>query len=205
MDNAPQNKLQLFVEKLRYHLNSVKAPIAENGYLDLGKSKAITEELLHTDNSFPYNPLAEAYQLIVVALNERNLDKVKLGVNEILKTYLKIISDDNQETVTHEFIERIKLIFRFSLLQSFPYSNFLWLYICRSVQTVATYLLEKSYTSACKIFLEYIADMGKTAAKEGLRTDILQHFLVMFEINASEKGFEDLAGEAKNHRHNLET
>ena len=205
MDNLPQNKLQSFVEELRYHLNLVKTPFVNKGYLDLSLSTTITEELLQTDDNFSYNPLAEAYQVIVSALNQRNLDKVKLGVNEILKTYLKIISPDNQETITHEFMDRIKWIFRFSLLQSFPYSNFLWLYICRCLQSVATYLLERAYTTACKVFLEYIAEMGKTAAKEGLRTDILQHFLVMFEISASEKGLEDLAGEAKNHRHNLET
>ncbi len=203
MNKQPTNELQQYLEKLQFYLKSVKIPIENSHYLDLGKCKKLNSNLLEKDE-ISFYPLAEANTLIYEALNQRNLDKITLGVNEIFKTYTKIINKNNQEEATHEFMTRIKMIFKFSLLNSFPFSNSLWLYTCKCFQTVAFYLLEKKYIIACKLFLEYTSAMGKTVVKEGLRTDILQNFLVMFEITSRDKGYEDLSDEAKNHRHNLE-
>jgi hypothetical protein len=204
MNIHPQNELQLYLEKLRFHLNSVKIPNENDKYLNLGKCSKLNTNLLMEDK-VSYCPLAEANSLMYDALNQRNLDKIMLGINEIFKTYIKIVNENNQEEATHEFMTRIKMIFKISLLNTKPFSNSLWLYVCKCIQTAAFFLLEKKYNNACKLFLEYTAAMGKTVVKEELRTDILQNFLVMFEINTRDNGFYELSDEAKNHRHNLET
>lgn len=198
------NSIKSYVRELKMHLEKVSIPEENDNYLDLAAVTNPDKNALQNDYLLPERPLSQAFELILDELNARNLDKVKLGINELLKTYIKIVSEKGQEEETHAFLTRIKLIFRYSLLPSFPYANHLWHYICLCLQNTAFILLKDNKHKACKILLDYVATMGKSAAKEGLRTDILQYFLVMFELKARDNGLEELMGEAKNHRHNLE-
>ncbi len=207
------NSTSVFLEKLQRYLSQIE--VSSDGddkntgaaYLDLAERyKLLVEDLtVSEDDTLPFEPLSEAFSLIVSELNRNNLDKGKIGINEILKFYLRKINKSNQEKCTHLFLIRIKYVFVYSLLPSFPFTDMLWQYICKCIQPVGFYLLDKQFAEACLIFSDYIANIGKIAAHEGLPTDKIQHYLRMTETKALEVGLDQLAGHVKNHRHNLES
>lgn len=205
------SSIAVFLEKLQLYLNQVEvSPDNEDNnltpnYVDLAECYKVLEDDLNISEKLPYNPLSEAFCLIVTELSRNNLDTSKIGVNELFKFYLRKIGKNNQGNCTHLFLIRINYIFVFSLLPSFPFREFLWKYICKCIQPVGFYLLEKQLIDACLIFSDYVASIGKIAAREGLPTDKLQHYLRMTETKALEIGLDQLAGHVKNHRHNLET
>ncbi|KUO53595.1 MAG: hypothetical protein APF76_12365 [Desulfitibacter sp. BRH_c19] len=203
------NSISFFLEKLQRYLAQVEvSPDSEDNmktaYLDLAECYKLLEDDLSRSEKLPFEPLSEAFALIVNGLNRNSLDNTKIGINELLKFYLRKIQKANQEKCTHLFLIRINCVFVYSLLPSFPFTDMLWQYICKCIQPVGFYLLEKQLTEACLIFSDYIAIMGKIAAREGLPTDKLQHYLRMTETKALEIGLDQLAGHVKNHRHNLE-
>lgn len=175
------------------------------GYLDLAEHYRIFDENLQAVDNLFFEPLSEAFCLIINELNKNNIDKAKMGINELLKFYLRKVKKDNQGRCTHLFMTRIKYIFLYSLLDSFPFTELLWQYMCKCIQPVGFYLLEKQLNEACLVYSDYIFIIGKAAARKGLPTDKLQHFLRMTEVKALEAGLDKLAGHVKNHRHNIES
>ncbi|WP_028306903.1 hypothetical protein [Desulfitibacter alkalitolerans] len=208
------NSLAEFLGKLKMCLDLMQVPPDSDNvdkdnifkdYLDLAEHYRILDEHLQTVDKLSFDPLSEAFCLIINELNRNKLDKGKMGINELLKFYLRKVQKDNQVGCTHLFMTRIKYIFLYSLLDSFPFTELLWRYMCKCIQPVGFYLLEKQLNEACLIYSDYISIIGKTAARHGLPTDKLQHFLRMTEVKALEVGLDKLAGHVKNHRHNIES
>lgn len=176
-------------------------------YLDLSQTTRLNKDILleKIDILPDYNPLAEAVNLVIKAMQENHLTRIKLGINEILKAYLRDINEQNQKKCTEIYINSIYEIYLYSLQKDFPYTDLLWGYLSNCFHTVSLFLVEIHFEEGCKGFLQMVATMGKTAAQKGLHTSSIQHFLHNIEIRAQELGFENLAAEAKNHRFNLET
>ncbi len=198
-----------YFEILKKHLDSVSVPsdtdqLISNKHLELSKHFKLTDEVLDASEDAPCDPLADAFSLITDSLNANYIDNIKLGANELLKAYLRKLKQDNQVNCTSLFLPRIKYIFLFSLLPSFPYRENLWKHLCKCLQPTGFYLLDKQLNEGGILFFDYVASMGKIAAKEGLPTGNLQQFLRMAELRSLEYGLDQLAGHVKNHRHNLE-
>lgn len=203
------DSLNRFIQKLKEILNQVEVPsdkyeITYANYLDLGHQTKIPFKKLFQEEKIPQDMIAEAFSLIIKYMSHNDLDKIKFGLNELLKSYLKKINHDNQKNCTNMFLPRIISVFLCSLLPSFAFRDLLWQYLCRCLQSCGFYLISQQLTEANHIYSDYVAYMGKTAAREGLPTDKIQHFLRMTEVKALESGNDQLAGHVKNLRHNLE-
>ncbi len=154
--------------------------------------------------SLPENPLSAAVEVILEQIHYARLDKVKLGLNELLKNYVLIISEECDEQFTEHYLHQVQLIFKRCLMQDFPYQDEIWNYIGACLQTVGLYLLHRGFSNAAELVVEYIAHMGKTAARRGLPTASTQSCLRTLENRARELGRTTLAAKAKNVRFNLE-
>jgi len=150
------------------------------------------------------NPIAEATHLIIETMIGCNLTLTKMGINELLKAYLRFINSENEKDCTELFSDYIYEIYLYGLKTDYPYTDLLWNYLSNCFHVVSQYLLEKGYTEGCRIFLQQIAAMGKAAAQKGLHTSTIQHFLHTLELRAKELNQSELAAAAKNHRFILE-
>jgi hypothetical protein len=175
-------------------------------YLDLAQISSINKELLLKKVNIPPqpNPIAEAVSLVIETMKGCHLTRTKIGINEILKTYLLIINHENEKECTELFSGYLYEIYLYSLQKNYPYTDLLWNYLSNCFHVVSLYLVEAGYVEGCKIFLQQIATMGKMAAQKGLHTSSIQHFLHTLELKAQELGFTEFAAVAKNHRFNLE-
>lgn len=194
-----------FVEKIRELLTVDMLPNDARQYLDLSRVHKISEENIKSPwIPPPLGPLHDVFSLMLQALQQENLDKIHLGINEILKAYLEQINDQNQTDLTESYFTRINWIFLYTLKSQFPYAQVTWQYISRCLHPVGFFLLDTGNIRALKVFLDFTAEMGKTAAKQGLRTDSLQQLLRKIEVDARQQGWAEVAGHAKTHRENLE-
>lgn len=175
-------------------------------YLDLAQISDFNKICLEESAGFlpEEDPIAEVTFLIIQSMKEFHLAQTKIGINELLKAYLRIITTDHEEECTELFSDYIFEIYLYSLQKNYPYTDLLWNYLSNCFHVVSQYLLEKGYIKGCEIFLQKIATMGKTAAQKGLHTSSIQHFLHTLELRAGELGYTELAAVAKNHRFNLE-
>jgi len=175
-------------------------------YLDLAEISDFNK--IHLEESISIlpdeDPIAEATFLIIQSMKDFHLAQTKIGVNELLKAYLKIIDTEHEEECTEIFSNYIFEIYLYSLQKNYPYTDLLWNYLSNCFHVVSQYLLENGYIKGCEIFLQKIATMGKTAAQKGLHTSSIQHFLHTLELRAKELDYNELAAVAKNHRFNLE-
>jgi len=175
-------------------------------YLDLAQVSDFTK--VHLEESLGIlpdeDPIAEATFLIIQSMKEYHLAQTKIGINELLKAYLKLINTEHEEECTDLFADYIFEIYLYSLQKDYPYTDLLWNYLSNCFHIVSQYLLENGYIKGCEIFLQKIAAMGKTAAQKGLHTSSIQHFLHTLELRAKELDYNELAAIAKNHRFNLE-
>ncbi|MEW6623949.1 MAG: hypothetical protein AB1420_12615 [Bacillota bacterium] len=206
-----KSRLRAYHNSLSYFIEQAVIPkdsdaILESDYCDLSYLTHIKSGLFDPEKKLPDSdyPLGEVSLLITRAINHNYLDKIKIGLNELLKGYLRKLEKDNQANCTHLFISRVKETFQHTLLPSFPHTEEVWLYLCKCLQPVGYYLLENGYIEASVHLADYVAAMGKTAAKKGLHTDKIQQFFRMIELKAMEMGLEHLSGHVKNHRHNIE-
>ncbi|MGI6225383.1 MAG: hypothetical protein ACOYJ1_03925 [Peptococcales bacterium] len=177
-----------------------------NQYLDLAQVTDFNKiPLKEKDNVLPEaDPIAEATFLIIQTMQACYLALTKIGINELLKAYLRLITSENQEECTKVFSNYIFEIYLYSLKKDYPYTDLLWKYLSNCFHVISQYLLEEGYVEGCEIFLQDIASMGKLAAQKGLHTSSIQHFLHTLELRAKELNYNELAAVAKNHRFNLE-
>lgn len=179
----------------------------KDAYLDLAdlsdyKTALHKEEI---DTAPLDNPLIDATSLIVKSMKSCHLTHTKLGINELLKSFLCNIDSDNQEKCAEMYSDFLYELFLYCIQDVFPYTDLLWNYLGNCFHTVSLILVEKGYVNACDILLKKISIMGKVAAQKGLHTSNIQHFLYTLEVRASELNYTDIASLAENYRFNLES
>jgi hypothetical protein len=177
-------------------------------YIDLSSTeidKIININHLLADESTPVDPLAEVFAITLQQIELGQVDKVKLAINELLKDCLVNLNDENQTILVELYLYRLKQIFKRCMQKDFPFHDEVWDYIGNCLKTVGLYLFEKDYCIAVKQVLEALAQMGRSAAQNGLPTSNTQACLRALENKAIQKGHPDIALAAKNFRFNMET
>lgn len=192
-----------FVANLQRILK-IPSESSQEKYFDLSTVNTIDKEELFRTPDLPVNdPVELAFELLLVEIEKEHLDKVIFGFNELFKSYLRNLTPGNQKELTDHYCKRILYLFRRSL-NTFCYSEEVWIYLGNCFRPISLYLLEQQLLAACATFWEYASKMGKLAMKHGLHTDRLQRSLRIFEVEADEQGYSQLAALVKNLRHNLE-
>lgn len=201
-------------------------PIPANpykGYFDLGSEHFTLDKLLLSEADLPeQDGLAMTFALMVRALASHRLDLLRFGVNEILKSYLRCILTENfpegekeEKRYTKRYMEVLRLIFEYARSEVFPFTESLWTYLASCLQTAGLALVRSQRWETASLFLIDSAEMGRIAARDGLPTTTLQHFLrrventcLPFNNNGTEPNPHDscqmLAQLAHNLRFNLE-
>jgi len=196
----------LYVEKLQKFLDQ---PLCLDNprYLDLSVTKEVNKEVLQ--NAAKQRPLSDplirALGLILETMTKGPFELTRLGVNELLKSYLVRVQKENETACTRCYLDCICQLYLYSLLEHYPYTDLFWECLSQYFDTVSRYLIENKLTDSCEVFLKKVSAMGKCAAQKGLHTSSVQHFLHNMEVWAREEGFPELADIARNHRFNLET
>jgi len=202
------------MESFREYLGRIKKLLAnateqtictDTQYTDLAHANpdAKLPELI-AGEGLPEDPLSAVTEVILEQIRYARLDKVKLGINELLKSYVLAVNETCDERFTDHYLRQVLLIFKRCLMQDFPYPDEVWNYLGTCLQTVALYLMDRSFFKAAGLVVEYLAHMGKTAARRGLPTASTQSCLRTLENRANELGHAALAAKAKNVRFNLE-
>ncbi|WP_418791743.1 hypothetical protein [Phosphitispora sp. TUW77] len=205
-----------FISRIRSELNRTKhindnndnndTNYNANNYMDLGKLKTVPflDELLS-----PVTPgeegLGSFQEIMMEEIAKCHLDKIKTGINELLKYLLAGINDNNEKHMAELYMFRLRMIFSRCLMPDFPFSEEIWNYICDCLRTVGSFLVQNCYYEACREIIVSISGMGRLAALEGLPTGNTQSSLRIIENKALENGEKPLAAAAKNARFNLET
>lgn len=193
-----------FIKKLQEILTMPGDQTKQAKYLNLKEVDRVNpEDLLQGNDLPPSDPLELAFEMLLKEVQQEHLDKVMLGLNELLKSYLRNLNDHNQAQLTSQYCKRIVYLFRRSL-NTFCYSEEIWDFLSYCFKPVSIYMLQQGFYTACKMFWEYASQMGKLAVKHNLHTDSLQRSLRIFEVFAEENHCQELADFAKNLRHNLE-
>lgn len=175
-------------------------------YLDISQITRADEEALRTAKGRlpPPDPLVHALAMILETMKNSPFALTRLGINELLKSFLYRVNAENQEACSEKYLSSVYEIF-LSMLKDYPFEELLWEYLSQCFDTISKYLIARRLAKGCQVFLDKVALMGKAAAGHGLHTSSIQHFLHNLEVKAREEGFEELADSAKNHRFNLET
>jgi len=203
----PRETVAEYVKQLKSILGEVRVEttMQPSTYIDLScldnhqdlKLRLASEEL-------PRDPLAEALDLILHKVVYCQVEKVKLGINELLKAYLQAVNQENEKPVTQLYLSRLDLIFRRCLIGDFPYQQEVWDYLGGCLNTTGLYLINQGLSAAARELLDIIFHLGKLAAQKGLQTSTTQGYLRVLEEGAVRQGYPDLASSAKNFRFNLE-
>lgn len=175
-------------------------------YLDIAYDKKVSSEMLYSDEYFlpPNDPLIQIQAVILQTMQSGPFEFTRLGINELLKSYLKCVNKENEEPCTRCYFEGIYQLYLFGLLESYPYTELFWEYLNQCFDSVSDFLIKHMLVYACQEFLSKVSLMGKKAAQKNLPTGSLQHSFHKIEIWARTNGFLDLADNAKNYRFNLE-
>ncbi|PKM90682.1 MAG: hypothetical protein CVU87_01590 [Firmicutes bacterium HGW-Firmicutes-12] len=202
-----QQSTKQFLEDLKKHLVEPLCLSKDNTYVDLATNQRIEFDLLSVDENYlpPNDPLIQVLAIILQTMQEGPFEFTRLGVNELLKSYLRRVNTDNEQSCTLCYLECIYQLSLYGLLENYPYTNFFWDYLCKCFDTISKYLIEYSLVFACQVFLYKVSVMAKDAAQKNLHTSSIQHLLHNIEIWARAEGYYELADDAKNKRFNLET
>lgn len=196
-----------FVENLQKVLSQTLCLNENPLYIDLSIHNEITKEMLeqYRGQLPPSDPLTQALALILATMEKGPFELTRLGINELLKSYIFVVQKENEEVCTRSYLNCIYQIYLFGLSEHYPYTDIFWENLILCFDTISRYLINQSLLKASQVFLNKVSTMGKRAAQQGLHTSSIQHSLHNMEIWAREEGFEELADSAKNHRFNLET
>ncbi len=178
----------------------------DNHYIRLDQVKEVNRESLSKDNGLPpTDPFIDAFNLIIEQAQNLFVDHINLGLNEVLKSYLKKINQENEQNLTSRVMECIRSIFVFISKDSFPYTEKIWGTLSSMAKPVGIFLIQNGFASASALFFEFIADLGKQAARQGLSTGTLQHGFRVWELNSRDNLIVDLESQLRNLRQNLES
>lgn len=195
-----------FIEELQALLSQPVCLAKPESYLDIAAYKKISPEMFFDDEHFlpPNDPLIQVQAKILQTMRHGPFEFTRLGVNELLKAYLKNVGIEDEEACTRCYLECLYQLYLFCLLDSYPYTELFWDYLNRCFDSVSKYLIENMFVLSCQEFLFKVSAMGKKAAEKNLPTGTIQHSFHNIEIWARSKGFIELADKAKNYRFNLE-
>jgi hypothetical protein len=143
--------------------------------------------------------------MLMLEISKFSLDKIKVGINELLKHFMVSINPELEDTLAEHYMYRLRLIFKRCLMPDFPFPEEIWNYICDCLRTTGSFLLEEGYYTASREIIDSLAGMGRIAAVKGLPTANTQSSLRILENRAIDRGEKALASVAKNARFNLET
>ncbi len=198
----------VFVQNIRQALSPLvfPSPAQADPYMDLAKVKVIEEfDPQEACRQAPSSdPLVQALGLVLETMEKGPFNMTRLGMNELFKKYLFLITEENEEECTQRFFDCFYQLFLSSLLESYPFTGLFWEYLCLTLATVSEYLIEKRLITAGQIFLKTVFVMGRCATQNCLPTCTIQHLMHNMEIWAREEGYLEFADCAKNHRFNLE-
>ncbi|GAB4270513.1 hypothetical protein [Thermincola ferriacetica] len=192
-----------FIQEIRQHLATGKHKAQNNNYLDLA-TISITDRLPEMQLSgYPAgNPFLPVFEIILEQIRECRLDRIQVGLNELLKSCLANL--DNDGLTCREAMYRVRLIFERCLQPDFPYIQHIWEYINIILQNFCLYLLRRQKYNDARTALDTLAQLGRMAVQKGLPTATTQSALRLIEIQARDFGNDCLAAQAKNYRFNLE-
>lgn len=197
---------------------AIKVPFMPPGYaqpaapyIDLSLGPPALERLSSSENDLPIlDSVTLAFELLLKALAAHSLVRVRFGVNELLKDYLRklfqSIPTSDPGDLTHRYLEIIHQIFEYGRSPSFPFGDSLWSYVSACMESIGLTLADQSQWKALRVLLIEAAAMGRQAARDGLQTAPLQHFLRRLENTCRLRGEEakSVARLARNLRFNLE-
>lgn len=197
--------MELYLAKLREEL-SRGSNCYDRKYIDLADKAAVTlSQLFVSAPAIPPDNLSGFQEMLMKQIVCCNIDKVKVGINELLKHLIQTITTESEPSTAQQYLFRLRMIFQRCLLSDFPYPEDIWNYICNCLKTVGVFLTENGYFIASQEVIDFLAAMGRVAALRGLPTANTQSSLRILENKALEKGEKLLASNAKNARFNLET
>lgn len=202
------------MENMEAYLSRLRQELARGSdsnktkYLDLADSSMVSPADLSASAShsaLPPDNLAGFQEIIMNQIAGCNIDKIKVGVNELLKHLLTVIAAESEHTLAQHYLYRLRMIFKRCLLSDFPFPEDIWNYICKCLQTAGIFLIDNGFFAASREVIDSLAAMGRIAALKGLPTATTQSALRILENRALEKDEKQLASTAKNARFNLET
>ena len=193
-----------FLARVRRELNRSEFK-NNNSYIDLAIVESVPPAEVLFSSEPPPDRLAGFQEIIIEEIAKCNLDKIKIGINELMKHLLVQISKDNEEIMAECYMYRLRMLFNRCLMPDFPFQEEIWNYICDCLKTVGSFLVEQGYYEACREIIDTTAGMGRIAALKGLPTGTTQSSLRILENKAMEHGEKQLASVSRNARFNLET
>jgi hypothetical protein len=198
--------LHKFAVRLQQVLSKPWDFTGPKNYICLHHINEVTREMLNGDTGCPEgDPLTDAFNLIIEQAQHLYAENIVLGINEILKTYLKRVNEENQKAITLRVMECLKLLFQFITGDNFPYTEKIWEAISLMTKPVGLFLIRERLFAACAVFFESAAFLGRQAARKGLSTGILQHAFRISELASRKASHPELASLLQNLRQNLES
>lgn len=176
-----------------------------NKYLDLAGIQNLDSAERLLNNALPHDSLITFQEIIMEEAARCNSDKIKFGINELLKHLLYVINTDNEHYLAERYLYRVRMIFKRCLMPDFPFPEEVWNYICDCLRSAGSYLEENGFYTASREIIDSLAQMGRIASLKGMPTANTQSSLRILENKALEKNQKQLASIAKNARFNLET
>ncbi|HWI54597.1 MAG TPA: hypothetical protein VNT57_02815 [Desulfobacteria bacterium] len=197
--------LEQFLNKIRTTLENSVFNQDTDCYPDLSniRNPVSTEDL--TSPVTPQDCLVSFQEIIVNEITKCNSDKIKIGINELLKHLLTTITPEQEHYLSERYLYRLRMIFKRCLMPDFPFPEEIWNYICDCLRSVGAYLVENDYYIAAQEIIDSLAQMGRIAALKGMPTANTQSSLRLIENEALARDQKRLASVAKNARFNLET
>ena len=197
--------MELYLARLREELS--RGSNCENTkYIELSNISMVSrDELKASALALPADDLSGFQEILIKQIAGCNIDKVKVGINELLKHLLEAITEQSEHTLAKRYLQRLRMIFKRCLLPDFPFSEDIWNYICDCLKTTGIVLMAGGFFIASREVIDFLAAMGRISALKGLPTANTQSSLRILENKAMEKGDYELAAIAKNARFNLET
>lgn len=197
--------MELYLARLRAEL-SRGSNCYDTKYIDLAARSMVTQDELATlALALPSDNLSGFQEILMKQIASCNMDKVKVGINELLKHLLENIALESEQSLAQRYLYRLRMIFKRCLLPDFPCPEDIWNYICDCLKTAGIFLMDNGFFTASREVIDFLAAMGRIAALKGLPTANTQSSLRILENKALQKGENQLASNAKNARFNLET
>lgn len=194
-----------FIKRVKESLNRSRAAKEVNGYPDLASAEKPLVKTGLEKSITPPDILISFQEVMMQEISRCNLDRVQIGINELLKHLLIHIQKENEPYLAECYLNRLGLIFKRCLMPDFPFPEEVWNYLCACLRSTGIYLLEHGFFVAARETIDFLAGTGRIAALKGLPTANTQSSLRILENKALEKNEKHLASVAKNARFNLET
>lgn len=176
-------------------------------YIQLDQIPEVSAEILARDQELipQADPLSDACQMVLRQARNYSYTNTVFGINEIYKAYLQKLTVENQKQLTEKLTLHLEFIFPYVTGDEFPYTEKVWEWISASAKPVSSFLVKNNFRQAAFVFLEFIAVLGKQAARKNLSTGTLQHVFRILELKAEDYNWDELKLKIKNLRQNLES